>query len=64
MRLVGMLLFQGKTGSLGQFGKSLQRNLARGTWLAVRALAKTMPSRRGKILPFCGPIILVLLVLV
>ncbi|HEY0564021.1 MAG TPA: hypothetical protein VGC88_00480 [Terriglobales bacterium] len=38
--------------------------LARGTWLAVRALAKTTPSRRGKVLSFAGPIILVMLVLI
>jgi hypothetical protein len=38
--------------------------VARGTWLTLRALAKTMPSRRGKVLSFAGPIILVMLVLV
>ena len=42
----------------------ISTRLARGTWLAVRALAKRAPSRRGKVLSFAGPIILVLLVLV
>lgn len=42
----------------------ISTRVARGTWLAVRALAKTMPSRRGKVLSFAGPIILVILVLV
>ena len=41
----------------------ISTRLARGTWLMVRALAKTTPSRRGKVLSFAGPIILVLLVL-
>ena len=40
------------------------RVVARGTWLAVRALAKRTPSRRGKVLSFAGPIMLVILVLV
>lgn len=42
----------------------ISTRLARGTWLVMRALAKRAPSRRGKILSFCGPIILVILVLV
>lgn len=42
----------------------ISTRVAHGTWLTVRALAKTMPSRRGKVLSFAGPIILVMLVLV
>src|SRR4051812_49342536 len=42
----------------------ISTRLARGTWMTVRALAKSMPSRRGKVLSFAGPIILVMLVLV
>jgi hypothetical protein len=42
----------------------ISTRLARGTWLTVRALAKATPSRRGKVLSFAGPIILVMLVLV
>ena len=42
----------------------ISTRVARGTWLAVRALAKTMPSRRGKVLSFAGPLILVMLVLI
>jgi hypothetical protein len=42
----------------------ISTRLARGIWLTLRALAKTTPSRRGKVLSFAGPIILVTLVLV
>jgi len=42
----------------------ISTRLARGTWLTIRALAKRMPSRRGKVLSFAGPIILVTLLLV
>lgn len=42
----------------------ISARLARGTWLAMRALASKAPSSRGKVLSFCGPIILVLLVVV
>lgn len=42
----------------------ISTRVARGTWLSVRALAKSMPSRRGKVLSFAGPIILVIMVLV
>jgi hypothetical protein len=42
----------------------ISTRVARETWLIVRALATMMPSRRGKVLSFAGPIILVMLVLV
>ena len=42
----------------------ISTRVARGTWLMLRALAKTMPSRRGKVLSFAGAIILVMFVLV
>jgi hypothetical protein len=42
----------------------LSYHLARGTWLLFRSLSKPFGSRRAKILSFCGPIILVLVVLV
>jgi hypothetical protein len=42
----------------------MSTRVARGTWFTVRALAKTMPSRRGKVLSFAGPIILLMLLLV
>jgi hypothetical protein len=42
----------------------LSYHLARGTWLVFRSVSKPFASRRPKILSFCGPIILVLVVLV
>ena len=42
----------------------LSYHLARGTWLVFRTLSKPFHSRRPKILSFCGPSILVLVVLV
>src|SRR3954466_8722715 len=42
----------------------ISTRLARATWLTVRALAKRTPTRRGKVLSFGGPIILIMLVLV
>jgi hypothetical protein len=42
----------------------ISTRVARGTWMIVRAVAKRRPSRRGKVLSFAGPIILVMLVLV
>src|SRR4051812_19047406 len=42
----------------------ISTRVARGTWLTVRSLAKRTTFRRGKVLSFAGPIILVMLVLV
>jgi len=42
----------------------LSYHLARGTWLLFRTLSKPFHSHRPKILSFCGPTILVLVVLV
>ncbi len=41
----------------------ISARLARATWWMLRTLAQRVPSRRGKVLSFAGPLILVMLVL-
>lgn len=42
----------------------ISTRVARGMWHVFRGAARRVPSRRGKLLSFCGPLILVALVLV